>query len=266
MNRRMIWVLPLLAWSGIAASAPPAKALSEYREAASRFSSLVAEAEAGEKVPQLRSPEFKKLVEILSDEQTMLAASTEPEDDIEADLELCGITNNVIVSLALFDIRGNVPKTEDQQKLMSNFEVMMSRNLLIFQDELKELQPFLIRCLAKAVSKVDRFLGSLDPDQLTDIRRRGVVKMRKGILMTYSGGLAAANDTTLREDYATALLSVLAETAEAYASMMPLPERKKIAEAAGSAALSKDEQYQAYLISIARAFRSEGCSTICKIE
>lgn len=261
-------MLSLLAWSGIVSSAPPAEVLREYREAASRFSSLVAEAEAGEKVAQLRSPEFKKLVEILSDEQTMLAASAEPENDVEADLELCGITNNAIVSLAIFDIRGNIPKTDDQQESMSNFKVMMSRNLLVFQDELKELQPFLIRCLAKAVSKVDRFLGSLDPDQLTDVRRRGVVKMRTGILMTYSSGLAIANDTgtAFRVDYRKVFLSVLAETAETYASMMPLPERKKIAEAAGLAVLSGDEQYQAYLISIARAFRSEGCSTICKIE
>ncbi|MEQ1513889.1 MAG: hypothetical protein ABL934_14570 [Lysobacteraceae bacterium] len=264
--RRMIWMLPLMAWSGIVVSAPPAKALAEYREAASRFSSLVVEAEAGKKVSQLRSPEFEKLVEVLSDEKMMLASAATPEDDIEVDLEICGIANRVVMSLATFDLRENVAKAEDQREILSDFNAMMTRNILMFQDELKTLQPFLIRCLAKAVPGVNRFLTSLDPEQLTDVRRRGAVKMREGSLMTYRGAFAATNDTILAEDYRRAMLSVLAETAEAYASIMPLPERRKIAETAGSAALSGDDRYQAYLVSIERAFRSEECTTICKIE
>jgi hypothetical protein len=262
----MIWILPLLAWSGIAASAPPVEILNAYREAASRFSSLIAEAEAGKKASQLRSPEFEKLVGILSDEQTMLVAGTDPKEGIGADLEVCGIVNKAVASLALFDLKDNIAKTEDQQKLMSDFNGMMNRNVLMFQDELKALQPFLFRCMAKAIPKLERFVASLDREQLTDVRRGGVVKMREGILMTFDGGLAAANDATLREDYRSALLSVLAETAEAYASVMKLPERKKIAEAMGSAALSGDERYKPYLILIARAFRSEECSAICKIQ
>jgi hypothetical protein len=266
VNHRTIWILPLLAWSGMAASAPTAKAMNEYREAANRFSSLVAEAEAGEKTSQLRSPEFEKIVAILSDEQAMLVASTDVKQEMEADLEVCGIASKAVASLMMFDLKENIAKIEGQQKLMSDFDAMMNRNVLIFQDELKELQPFLFRCIAKAIPSLDRFLASLEREQLTDVRRGGVVKMREGILMTFDSGLAGANDTTIQEDYRSAMLSVLAETAEAYASVMKLPERKKISDAIGPAALSADERYKPYLILIARAFRSEECSAICEIQ
>lgn len=266
MNRANIWLLPLLLCGGMATAAPTAEALAEYRLASERFSTRIAEAEAGDKAAQLRDAEFARLVEALSDERAMLVEGPYSSGEVETDIEICGIANKATMSLVLFDLKASIAPSQDQQALMVEFNALMVRNILEFQDEFTQLQPFLFRCLAKQLRGLEQFIASLSPEQFTDVRRGGVVKMRQAILMTFHNILTAAGDPALKESYRIAVVSALAETAETYASAVPLSGRKLLADAAARSATSGDVRFDAYATQIMRAFRSETCATLCMVE
>ncbi len=271
MNRSALLMIPLLSFllcSGMAAAAPTAEALAGYRLASERFSTRIAEAEAeaGDKVVQLRDAEFGALIEALSDERTLLVEGPYSIDEVETDIEICGIANKTTMSLVLFDLKASITPTQDQQTRTSELEALMARNTLQFQDELMALQPFLFRCLAKQVRGMEQFFVSLPPEQFTEVRRGGVAKMRRGVLMVFQGGLLIAGETVFSEDYRDSLLSALAEVAEAYASAMPLSERTQIVDAATASPSVTHRRFGAYIAQIKRAFQSEACSAICAIE
>jgi hypothetical protein len=266
LNYRNIWILPLLLCGGMATAAPTADALAEYRRAGESFFMLIAEAEAGEKVARLRDAEFGRLVEALSDERRMLVEGPYSSEEIETDIEVCRIANKATMSLVLFDLKVSIARSQDQQAVMAEFNALMARNILQFQDEMTALQPFLFRCLAKQMRGLERFIASLPPEQFTDVRRSGIVKMRQGISMAYHGALSDANDPAFQESYRITVLAALAETAEVYALAMPLPERKRIADAMARSAAPENGRMGAYAAQIERAFRSEACSTLCSIE
>lgn len=259
-------MFPLLLCGNMAVAAPTAEALSEYRQAAKRFSVLIAEAEVGDKTVQLRSAEFSMLVAILSDERKILVEGPFSTEESETDIEICGLSNKAVMALMLFDLKAAITQSQDQQALITEFNALMARNILLFQDELMALQPFLFRCLAKQIRGLERFIVSLPPEQLTDVRRGGAVKMRRGILMTYFGILSAASDPAYKEGYRLTLLAALAETAESFALAMPLSERKRIADATELHLALEDKRMSAYAMQIRSAFRSEKCSTLCAIE
>lgn len=266
MNHGNIWLLPLLLCGGMATAAPTAEALAEYRLASERFSARIAEAEAGGKAAELEGAEFGKLIEALSDERTLLVEGPYSSGEVETDIEICGIANKTIMSLVLFDLKTSIAPSQDPQAREAGLEALMTRNTLLFQDELMALQPFLFRCLAKQMRGMEQFFVSLPPEQLTDVRRGGVAKIRAGVTMIFQGGLMATGETVFSEDYRDALLSALADSAEAYASVMPLSERTRIADAVAAAASSGNRRFDAYIARIERAFRSEACSAICAIE
>lgn len=270
MNHKSLWIWPLLLCAGSAGGAPAAEALTAYRQAGERFAMRVAEAEAGDmvsdKVARLRGAEFAALVATLSDEGAMLMKDENYNTEIETIAEICGISNKAIMSLVLFDLKANVAPSQDQQALAMAFNALMLRNVLQFQDEFISLQPFLFRCLAKEMRDLERFIVSLPPEQFNDVRRRGVLGLRKAVPMIFYGGLMGASETAFRNDYRESLLSVLAENADAYASVVPLSEREKIVELAARVMSSENGRFSAYAAQIDKAFRSETCSAICAIE
>lgn len=266
MSYGNIWLLPLLLYGGMATAAPTAEALADYRSASERFSTRIAEAEAGGKATQLRGGDFGALVEALSDERALLVEGPYSSGEVETDIEICGIANKTTMSLVLFDLKASLAPLQDPQARAVEFEALMTRNTLLFQDELMALQPFLFRCLAKQMRGMERFFASLPPEQFTDVRRSGLAKMRKGVLMVFQGGLSIAGEAVFSEVYRDALLSALADSAEAYASVMPLSERMKIVDMMTTSASAKHGRYGAYIERIERAFRSEACSALCAIE
>jgi hypothetical protein len=270
MHHKSCWIWPLLLCAGSATAAPTAEALAAYRQAGERFATRVAEAEAsdrlGDKGAQLRDAEFAALVATLSDEGAMLVEGEDSNKEIEADVEICEISNKANISLVLFDIKARVAPSQDQQALATAFNALMVRNVLQFQDEFISLQPFLLRCLAKQMRGLERFVVSLPPEQFNDVRRRGVLGLRKSVPMIFYGGLMGASETVFREDYRDSLLSTLAENADAYAAVIPLSERKKIMEMAARVASSGNARFGVYAAQIEKAFRSEACSAICALE
>ncbi|TXH70925.1 MAG: hypothetical protein E6Q88_08130 [Lysobacteraceae bacterium] len=247
-------------------AAPDLEASDAYRDNAQRLSMLVADAEAANDPQRLRTPEAKTLIAALSDHERILAGEPDPDSALETALGICDLSNWAVMSLVLFDLKEGVEPSGDQRRMIEDVARVMSRNLLFFQDELKQLQPFLFRCQARMIPSMQRFIAALPREELTEVRRGGIVKMRRGIAMAYQSATVGVFDGGIREDYRLAILSTLAETAETFATVMPPGERKAIARSARATAARVDKRYEKDLQKIASAFDREVCETLCAIE
>lgn len=263
MAHRLTWMYITLLFSSTAMSALNSTDLSTYRNASTQLAVLIASAQNGMKAPQLKTAEVMKLVQTISDEERLLKADAYSVAEMGDLLDICAIANQASVSFLLFDLKANINPNASPQQVADSLIPLMKSNVLAFQDELKELQPFLLRCLAKEVSPMTKFLASLKPADYTEIRRQGLAKMRSGLVQVYAGALQTANDPDVRDDYRIALLSALAETSVAFASVLELPVRKQIRDAMTFAAASTTGQYKLYLDRIADALSDERCDGLC---
>lgn len=263
---RMFCCLCLLLCARPSAAAPPEAVLNEYRENARRFSTLVVEAEAANDPNRVRTPETETVLKVLSDHTRMLVGEGHSIDELEVDLGICDTANRAVMSLVVFDLKDGIDPSGDPQRRIEDAARLMSRNLLFFQDELKRLRPFLFRCQAKAILKMQKFFADLPKEDLTETRRKGIAKMRSGIKIAYASATQGVFDEGIREGYRLAMLESLAETADAFAMVMPLKERETIAASARAASARVEKRYRGHLDKIAEAFGNETCEAICRIE
>lgn len=142
----------------------------------------------------------------------------------------------------------------------------MSRNTVVFQDELKQLQAFLVRCMARTIQSLTEFALSLKHGELTDVRRPGIAQMGSFLWQVYSDALQMLADPKIRDDFETALLEALAETSAHHASAMPLSERKQMHASMAAAAARATGTIHVFLSRIAEALSANTCEGLCAIR
>lgn len=255
----------LLLWS-TAFGAPSANELAAYKSAGAQLGALIDRAQQEGGIGQLKTPEVKRLVKIMSDEKRMLRAEEYPVSEMGALLETCDVANKASVSLMLFDLKAHLEPGVGPRQMQAATIELMNANILAFQDELGELQPFLVRCLAKEVSPMTQFVSALKPGELTDVRRQGLARARSALLQIYAGALQAASDSRYREDYRLAVLSAMAETSVHFASVIAPPVRKQLRDAARVAASKATGPIKVHLTGIASSLDNESCEALCKIQ
>jgi hypothetical protein len=257
------WACVILLWSSAALCAPAANDLAAHKDAGTRLVTLI---EAADKTSQLKTPQVTALVKRVSDDARMLRQASYTVADLGVIDDVCGTANKASVSFMLFGLKSQVNPADPQQQAQQKLIALMNQNTVVFQDELEKLQPFLLRCLAREIPLATQFVASLKPEELTPVRIQGLMGIRSGLLQVYSGVLQAANDTRFREDYRTAMLSVLAETSARFASVMDLSLRRRLLDAAQAAASKASDPYKPYLTRIATGLSSESCDGLCAVR
>ncbi len=258
--------LVLFVWPSMAISMPSKDSLQEYRRAMEDLSALVARAEKEGGAEKLKGLNLNRIVRVLSNEEKMLIDSTYSQDKLEVYLEVCDIANRASVALTLFDIKRSVKPSEDPKEISGQMMVLMEKNIVIFQSELKSIQPFLFRCLAINVDNLQNFLQSLPPEQMTEIRINGAAKMRTGIQMVYYSAVATVKHEKLTPEYKETILSALVDVAGIYASAMSLSQRREIHEALKVYLPTIDQSYRTHFVKIIDAFSEDGCEMLCQIK
>jgi hypothetical protein len=248
-------------------AAPTADDLAAYKEAGARLTSLIETAQQrGGAINQLKSSEVTRLVRVISDEDRILRADAYPVTEMESLLDTCDVANKASVSLMLFNLKAGLDPSANPQQTQAAVIKLANENVVAFQDELREIQPFLLRCLSKQVEPMTQFIATLKPAELTDIRRQGLVGARKGLLQIYTGALQAANDPRYREDYRLALLGALAETSAHFARILELPARKELRDATRVTGSKSAAAYKPQLTRIADSLSNEACEGLCRIH
>jgi hypothetical protein len=256
----------LLLLSSAVHGAPSSEAISEFREAAQRFSEIVHAAEDAKDPALIKGDEARRLIAKLSDEREMLSIKQPKEDDLLLILEICDLSNKALASLATFGIKDGWVQAASDQDNVRKFQASIDQNIKNFEEEFIELQPFVLRCLAKQVGGLEAFIASFSPEKLDDVRKNGVIKMRGGIHMMYMHGYRISEEKQFSDAYRVLLISVLAETAEVFSSILPTSERRQIADTVLSSAIHVPEEYKTHLLEIAKAFSGRECNLICGLE
>lgn len=266
MKHRVSLISVILFWSSVALCTPSRDDLVSHKEAGARLTALIQAAQEKGHISQLKTLEVMNLVRSVSDETRVLKSGSYTSAELGALLDTCDVANRAAVSLMTFDLKAHWSKTMTQPQMQAAMVTLMNRNTVFFQDELKELQPFLFRCLAKEIQPMTQFIASLKPADMTDVRRQGLVQARTGLLQVYSGALLAVNDTRYRDDYRIALLAALAETSVQFVSIIELPQRKQLHDSMAMVASKAKGSYKVHLTHIADSLSNDICEGLCAIH
>lgn len=266
MNRQNYFQVVLLLFLSLpAAFAESNDNLAAYREAGSKFVSLVAEAERGAKAKQLQTEEVDQLVVVLSDEKRFLKAERYTAKELESLLELCGVSNKAVMSLALFTLKEHIDPKADPQIIAVQVATLMQKNSESFGRQLRHLQPFSIRCAAKQVSPMAEFVGSLTPAQFTDVRRKGLQQARTGLAQLFVGVIQSLANPNNDEAYRLALVQALAESAPSLVSALPVAVRLQIRSIVSPVGESSPPRFRPYVQKIYKALDDRTCDGLCSI-
>jgi hypothetical protein len=235
--------------------------VAEYRNASSRFAALVAAAEATNNGAQLQTGEAQRLVSLLSDEKRFLKAEPYGVKDLGDLVDLCAMSNKAVTSLALFGLKTGV----DRHTLTNEIAALLEQNIRNFAGQLRQLQPFLIRCFGREVSPMTEFTLSLTPQQFTDVRRQGLEQVRNGIGNMFTGALQAVGDSKYDQSYRLAMIRALAEAAPSLVQVTQMPKRRELHTLADGASKDLSPLFRPYLDTIRRALENDTCKGLCSL-
>lgn len=258
-------ILCLALFSATATASLDPADLRAFKEAGARFSVLLDQANSAGQVDDLRTPEWRDLVQQLSDEDRMLGSAGESPDDFVVLMEICGIAGSATASLIMLGINSQVDPEANPEKNAANLVDLANANIIRFQQELQELQPFCLRCLAKSVRPLTGFIGYLEPWEITPARQAGLVQMRAGVLAMFEGILSAVGDDSYGDDYRLALVSALAETSSTLMMLTQLPVREQISVLADDVLRKSEMPYIEYLEEVIVALSDKSCDMLCSL-
>lgn len=261
-TRRAVLLGCIFLASASALAAPNAADVQAYNDAGAQLSTLIAQAEAVGGPKALHTAKEMDLVRRFADEDRMLG---EPVGDLAAIGDICGLANRISVSLMLFGAKARIDPHATPEQTTAVLVPLMQENSLQFQGELEEVQPFVLRCMAKQIPALESFVAGLKPDQMTDVRRDGLSKMRSGLLGVFTGTFNAVPDQRYQASYRLALATALDESAGEFVKLTQVPARKPIADGAAQVAVSMPSPYKEHLQSIASAFGNQACGALCSV-
>jgi hypothetical protein len=264
--KRLVSLVFVVLWNSAAFCAPSPADLLAYKDAGARLIALIEAAQEKGNISQLKTREVASLVRRVSDESKVLRTGSYTASELGTLLDICDVANKASVSLMMFGMKVHLRPGANQQQMQAQMVALMTSNTLVFQDELKELQPFLLRCLAKEVRPMSQFVASLKPAEFTEVRRQGLTQVRTGLLQIYAGALQAATDARYSNEFRLSLLVSLAESSDSFASVIELPVRRQLHAAASVAATNSPGSYKQHLDRIADSLNSEACDGLCAIR
>ncbi len=238
--------------------------LDAYFRVNSQFAKFASDAALKQAMPRVVAADVAAVVKTLSDSQRFLDAPRYRLSDMGALMNVCDKANALVMSYALFDLKGSVDPKADPATVSRVVVQVMERNFRTYQDELELLQPFLIRCLGKEIPLLTEFASSLKPEELTDIRRAGLKQAQQGMFETLYGALQIASNSSLKESYRMRLLRAIADNARQFSSLLTLPVRQQVLTLARSTSETAPTALRKYLKEIGDAMSDRNCIGLCK--
>ena len=266
MNWRILSMYVALLWSSAAFCAPSPEDLAAHKVAGERLVLWIRTAQKNRDYSLLKTPETVGLIKEVSDAARILRTGAYKPAEIQSLLDTCAHATMASVLLVGVNPTAQLTPPAAEQHEQAETVAAMDRNAVLYQDELKQLQPFMVRCMAKVIPPLTAFTASLKPEELTDVRRQGIVMIRSGLMQVYPGVLQMVVDPRYRNDFKTALLEALAETSVHFATVMQLPERQRLHDSIAAAAARATSAQQIHLTRIAHALSADTCEGLCAVR
>lgn len=253
----------LLLLSAAVQSEPSEEALRAHQQAGVSLMGLI---EAATDADALKRSDFRDLVQILADEERVLKSGSYSQAEFEPLSNICTSVNRASVSMLLIGLKAQNIQSLPQAEAQNRIQSLMMSNVKAFQDELAQLQPFLLRCMAKLIGPTTELLASLDADELNIHRRNGLAQMRQGLLGVYGMAIETACDESLGDAFKHAMLSALNDTSREFVTAIPLADRNRLRESLAKAIATGREIHRPQLIALEKIFQNDQCVGLCAVQ
>lgn len=264
--KRLLLLMAVSLYSASALCAPDQSELAAYNHDIDQLMMRIDAAQEAGDPSKLKTPEIMSLALSVSDEDKLLRSDGYPVAELPTLLGICNATNKVLTSLMMFGLKEEVDSSQEMEQVQARMVALSERNMLFFQDELREIQPFQIRCLARQVHPLSEFVASMPSEQFNDVRRQGLAQMRTGFVQMYTGTFQASTDNRYRGDYRLELLEALADSSDALSSALGLDTRKKLKESARVASGNAPEPFKDDLERIIDSLGAKTCEGLCTVR
>jgi hypothetical protein len=261
---KLVKVLVLCAWVTVAAAAEPLD-LQPYRDAHARFIALLKAGDGGTPA-QLRTPEFARIVKVLSDDARFLRARPFVQDDMPIVSDLCELANGAVVRLMFFGTQSRADPKLNQAENTARLMPLINQNTFDFQAELTTLQPFAVRCLGLSIPLLEEFVRKLPPEQFTAVRRDGLMKLRNGYLRMLAGMFMTISEPRYDAKYRGAVVKAIADATPALAATLTLEQRAHLRETFMRALKNAPLDIATDILPIGEALESKQCTGLCALN
>jgi hypothetical protein len=236
----------------------------QYLAAAKKFEQMKLDTNQRQTMPRITDENVADVLKVLSDER-VLTARYYGVKDLGLLLDVCGKANEVNMSYALFDLKSQMSPNAQPIEAAAKVKSVMEKNVVNFQDEISVVLPFLIKCTATQTPLLNQFMESLRPEEFTDVRRKGALQARDGMLNIYYGTLTSVADLRIKEANRLRMLAVLAETSSVFAKSLPNDRRKSISDLVNSVLRVGPDLFRSYLLKIQDSMSESICNAMCKL-
>lgn len=180
-------------------------------------------------------------------------------------MTVCGIAQQSMDQLLLFGI----PQVRSTSQLFSEQLTQARRNAVRFQVQNSRVLPFAIHCMARTHSLLETALAAQQTEGQFPRTPDGAASMRDGVLGMFARVLSAiepsdeipAPSPALRK----AVIQAIADTAPAYARVLPLAQRALIAGQLNAVLARASTEEKALLLPAVAAFDSTDCAGFCRL-
>lgn len=232
-NLLFLWtnMRAFLRWMCVVAALAPiqvtlaATTAEQYFAAATQLESLAEKTLLDNRMPRLSEDDVRILFDDVTDSRVLIDVAV-ARKDVNQMVVVCAKS----VELSLRYAMANVKYSVDEIPALLSLDVQLMRrtlkNSVLFQDELSQLQPFMIQCFAVEISLLENFWRELKPEEITYARKQGLRQMVGGIVQTYQGFLGIGAEKDLSEANRERLMKSIADASGVFASTLPLVVRK----------------------------------------
>lgn len=257
------WVV--IIWVGLVSHGVFAQAQDDgYVVATDQFAALMAKRGDAREMPRLTDQKVAGLITTMSDTERFLHSRKYGQSDMTYLLDMCDRANKMVMGYVLFDGRRGIKPESTREQMTEQVVKNMNENVLAYQPEVERLMPFLLHCVSTQVPILTKFVDNLKPEQLTNIRRDGLNKMRRGLFRTYSGFIEMVGNPQTRESLRNTVFKALADTANNFAKVFSVVDRTQVLRLLETLDSKQPGNVQAALKRIQTAMQSKDCQALCK--
>ncbi len=141
-----------------------------------------------------------------------------------------------------------------------------AKNSVLFQDEITRASVMITTSFGAATQAMGDFVEHLKPEEMTDVRRRGLKRFRLGMLELVSGFALSLRSPASHDDNRALLVGSLSDNAAALAKATPRVDRSAFIATVQTFVASLPPELQAKMTVFISAMSSPVCDDLCAIE
>jgi hypothetical protein len=253
-----------------AAAATAQTGFERYQAAAKAFDEIKASAATKGEMPRITDTRTAELLAILSDTADAYGSAGFPSGMDAMTKDTCSIPNKIASGYALHGLdvlfrEQKVDNNTDPKEISAKVAVLYTANVSKYQAEVVPVINFARRCLVGTLPALAEFIKGLPPQQMTDVRREGLRKMRQGLQQMIIGAVTVLTDTGLRDDLRNLMFIGLQRDLPSMVAALTLAERAQARAAIEGLRPSMPVARHPDILNMVKVLSNTTCDGLCGV-